>query len=102
MDVEDANAMLDAREAEEMEAVDKQDIDVENTSKILSGYYEQIAKDAEAAEKDLEIVEEEYKLAEERYESTHRDFYKRRLQELEEDRRRLRTIINKRDRELGE
>lgn len=102
MNVEDANAMLDARELEEAEAVDKLDIDVENTSKIISGYYEQIAKDAEAAEKDLEIVEEEYRQAEERYESTHRDFYRRRLQELEADRRRLRTIINKRDRELGE
>lgn len=85
-----------------VEAVDKLDIDVENTSKIISGYYEQIAKDAEAAEKDLEIVEEEYRQTEERYESTHRDFYRRRLQELEADRRRLRTIINKRDRELGE
>lgn len=102
MDVEDANAMLDAREAEEMEAVDKQDIDVDNMNKIISGYYEKISKDAEAAEKDLEIVEEEYRLAEERYESTHRDFYRRRLQELEEDRMMLRTIINRRIRELGE
>lgn len=102
MDVEDANAMLDAREAEEMEAVDKHDVDVDNMNKIISGYYEKISKDAEAAEKDLEIVEEEYRLAEERYESTHRDFYRRRLQELEEDRMRLRTIINRRDRESGE
>lgn len=102
MSPEDQEAMVAAREAEFMEAVDKPDADMDNTQKITSGYYEKLAKDAEAAEKELEEVEAEIIKAEERYELTGRQHYLDMLKGLEEERRELNAIINKKYREFEE
>lgn len=102
MSPEDQEAMVAAREAEFMEAVDKPDADIDNTQKITSGYYEKLAKDAEAAEKELEEVEAEIIKAEERYELTGRQHYLDMLKGLEEERRELNAIINKKYREFEE